>query len=221
MIRAVFFDFDGTLYDRDAAIIRTAEQQFDAFRDELGVDKNVFVERLLKLDDHGHNRTPRLHHALAEELGRTPDLGDRLEEFFRSHYPAECRISKDNLDTLTSLRDGGKKLGIITNGPTKWQSSKIDSMGVASLFHTIVISENEGIKKPDRRIFERALERCGTVASESLFVGDHPEIDIQGAKDAGLIPVWKMMPYWQVPPDVLTICELRELLPLAIEGWPE
>jgi FMN phosphatase YigB (HAD superfamily) len=38
MIRAVFFDLDGTLYDRDAAILRMADEQFEAFREELGVD---------------------------------------------------------------------------------------------------------------------------------------------------------------------------------------
>jgi len=215
MIRAIFFDLDGTLYDRDAAIIRTAERQFDTFRTELGIDKRMFMQRLVELDDHGHNRTARLHHALAEELGFAADLADRLEEFFRYHYPGQCRIPKDSIDTLATLRASGKKLGIITNGPTKWQSRKIDCMGIASLFDTIIISETEGVKKPDRRIFERALERCAAVASESMFVGDHPEIDIQGAKDAGLVPVWKVMPYWQVPYDVLKIDRLSELLRLA------
>jgi putative hydrolase of the HAD superfamily len=217
MICAIFFDLDGTLYDRDAAIIRMAEQQFDAFRPELGVDKTPFVERLIKLDDHGHNRTPRLHHALADELALGHDLGDRLEAFFRSNYPNECQISKDSLDTLTTLRSSGTKLGIITNGPTEWQSRKIACMGIASLFDTIVISESEGIKKPDRRIFERAMERCGTVAARSIFVGDHPQIDIQGAQHAGLIPVWKVMPYWRVPDNVLKVERLSELLPLVMQ----
>ena len=49
MIRAVFFDLDGTLYDRDAAILRMAEEQFEAFREELGVDKPVFMEHLVAL----------------------------------------------------------------------------------------------------------------------------------------------------------------------------
>jgi putative hydrolase of the HAD superfamily len=216
MIRAVLFDLDGTLYDRDAAIVRVAELQFDAFRTELGIDKRLFVDRIVELDDHGHNRTPRLHHALAEELGFGPDLADRLEDFFRFRYPSECRISEDGIDTLRRLRASGKKLGIVTNGPTTWQSRKIDCMGIADFFDSIVISETEGIRKPDRRIFERALERCGSVASESLFVGDHPEIDIQGAREAGLIPVWKALPYWQVPNDVLRINELSEVLTLAM-----
>jgi putative hydrolase of the HAD superfamily len=218
MIRAVFFDLDGTLYDRDAAILRMAEEQFEAFRDELGVEKSVFLERLTELDGHGQPRTPRLHHVLAESLGLGVAVGDKLEAYFRSHYPSLCKLSTDNLNTLMTLRERGKKLGLITNGPTEWQSRKIEYMGLASLFDAIVISEAEGVRKPDPRIFERALERCGVRANESMFVGDHPEIDIQGAVGAGLVPVWKAAPYWQVPDNVLRIEQLSELLPLLDHG---
>jgi putative hydrolase of the HAD superfamily len=212
MIRAVFFDLDGTLYDRDAAILRMAEEQFEAFRDELGVEKSVFLERLLELDGHGQPRTPRLHHVLAESLGLGVVVGDKLEAYFRSHYPDLCKLSTENLATLRTLRERSKKLGLITNGPTEWQSRKIECMGLAPLFDAIVISEAEGVRKPDPRIFERALERCGVRADESMFVGDHPEIDIQGAVAAGLMPVWKAAPYWQVPDGVLRINQLSELL---------
>jgi putative hydrolase of the HAD superfamily len=214
MIHAVFFDLDGTLYDRDAAIRRMAEEQFEAFREELGIDKSVFVERVMDLDRHGHDRTPRLHHALAESFGLGTSLADELEAYFHSHYPSQCKISSENLATLATLRASGKKLGMITNGPTYWQSRKIECMGIASLFDTILISETEGIQKPDSRIFERALERCGVLAHESMFVGDHPEFDVEGARAAGLVAVWKTMPYWQVSSDVLKIDELSELLSL-------
>lgn len=214
MIRAVFFDLDGTLYDRDAAIHRTAEEQFEAFHEELGVDKRAFVERLVVLDGHGHNRTPRLHHALAEMFGFGADLADRLEACFRSRYPNQCWISQDSRNTLEILRARSKKLGIITNGPTQWQSRKIECMGIGSFFDTVLISETEGIEKPDPRIFKRALDGCGVPADESIFVGDHPEIDIAGAKSAGLTPVWKRMPYWEVPNDVLQIDQLSEILAL-------
>jgi hypothetical protein len=54
-------------------------------------------------------------------------------------------------------------------------------------------------------MFARALDRCGVLATELVFVWDHPDIDIEGPRRAGLMPVWKRMPYWEVPCDVLKI----------------
>jgi putative hydrolase of the HAD superfamily len=216
MIRAVFFDLDGTLYDRDRAILQVAERQFDAFREELAlISKRVFLEHLVALDGHGHNRTPRLHHVLAQTLGFSNDLADQLENYFRTHYAGFCTVTDDTRTTLETLKAQGVKLGIITNGPTQWQSHKVESMGIASLFDTILISGSEGVEKPDPRIFARALERCGVLPVESMFVGDHPEADIAGAKSAGLLPVWKQMAYWDAPPDVARIEKLSELLSLT------
>jgi putative hydrolase of the HAD superfamily len=212
MIRAVLFDFDGTLYDRDAAVRRTAEEQFDAFRRELGVEAQLFVGRVIELDAHGHGRVPHLHHVLARELNVHEEVADRLESYFRTHYPRQCQVSTNTLETLRALRDQGIKLGIVTNGPTEWQSRKLEATGIASMFDTVLISGMEGVEKPDPRIFLRALDRCGVPPSEAMFVGDHPVADIAGAKGAGLLPVWKRMPYWEVPDDVRRVDELSEIL---------
>ena len=86
MIRGVFFDLDGTLYDRDASIRRVVELQFEAFRPELpAVSKTQFIERLLELDGHGHNRPLGLYQELAQELGFEGNVADRLEADFRSN----------------------------------------------------------------------------------------------------------------------------------------
>ena len=53
-----------------------------------------------------------------------------------------------------------------------------------------VVSDDIGIWKPDARIFEYAMKKLGVTAQESLFVGDHPVNDIQGALGAGMSAVW-------------------------------
>src|SRR5262245_13255780 len=137
MIRAVVFDLEGTVYDRDRAILQVAESQFDSFREELAlIEKRVFLEQLVALDGHGHNRTPRLHHVLAQTLGFSNDLADALENYFRTHYAKFCTITDDTRTTLETLKAQGVKLGIITNGPTQWQSHKVECTGIASLFDT-------------------------------------------------------------------------------------
>ena len=50
-------------------------------------------------------------------------------------------------------------------------------------------------------------------AAEALFVGDHPDIDIGGARRAGLPAVWRRVPYWTMPfDDVLVVDRLSEML---------
>lgn len=60
-IKAVLFDPDGTLYDRDALVSRLVTEQFDAFRSELKrIPKAAFVNRIIDLDDHGYRDVYRI-----------------------------------------------------------------------------------------------------------------------------------------------------------------
>lgn len=55
----------------------------------------------------------------------------------------------------------------------------------------ILISEWEGIKKPDPRIFNVALKQLQVSPNEAIFVGDHPENDVKAAQDVGMKGIWK------------------------------
>ena len=88
----------------------------------------------------------------------------------------------------------GLKLGLITNGSIRMQSRKLQCLAVAPMFDTILISDAEGISKPDPRIFQRALERLETSPARSIFVGDHPEVDVAGAQAAGMQAIWRRDP---------------------------
>jgi putative hydrolase of the HAD superfamily len=98
------------------------------------------------------------------------------------------------------------------------QRRKIAALGLATTFDEILVSEEEGVRKPDAEIFRRAVQRCGVAAHEAVFVGDHPVADVEGAHLAGLIAVWKFVPYW---PAAVTgapvIHELSAVLALCAE----
>ena len=193
-----------------------AREQFAVFERQLnGIDRDTFVQRLLDLDDHGYANRGQLYEAASAALGLRGGIAAELAAQFWDCYARACALPEDTSTTLHALRQQGTKLGVITNGPTAWQSKKLDALGLAGFFDVVVISQSEGLTKPDPRIFARAVDRIGVTPAEAMFVGDHPDIDVAGARTAGMIPVWKRVPYWTMPfDDVLIVDRLSEILPL-------
>jgi putative hydrolase of the HAD superfamily len=218
MIRAVLFDLDGTLYDRDAVMAELAHEQFVTFKDRLnGVDEERFILRFIDIDEHGYASRPIVYGKLADEFKLDSTLTFDLERHFWEAYARRCEISDDTRSTLQALRTAGKTLGLITNGETAWQTRKLEGLGLGSFFDVVLISEGEGVKKPDAAIFHRALDRIGVAPAEAMFVGDHPEVDVRGAHDAGLVAVWRRVPYWTLSVDgALVVDRLSEILPVAL-----
>ena len=215
-IKAVLFDLDDTLYDRYALVRSVVTDQYDTFQHELcSLRKEDFVGRVIELDDRGYADKRVLYTTVVSEFGLAQGLIERLMENFWTSYDEKCELSDDTRFTLQTLRQNHMKLGVITNGSTERQQRKLDSLGVSSWFDVILISEAEGVRKPDAEIFHRALARCGVNASEAIFIGDHPETDIGGALQAGLHAAWKVTPYWPCTHDVPFIQQLSEILPIC------
>jgi putative hydrolase of the HAD superfamily len=216
MVKVVLFDLDGTLFDRDAAVGDVFAEQHRAFELELaGVPRERFVERLLELDQHGHADKRTAYAVLVRELGLEATLDRRLYEHFREVYPRFGAPFPDVLTTLSALRARGLGLGLVTNGRVDTQAAKLERLGLEPLLDAVVISEREGVRKPDRRIFESALRRFGAAPAQAWHVGDHPMADVAGAHAAGLTAVWRYVPYWPEPATrAFTIVALADLVPL-------
>jgi HAD superfamily hydrolase (TIGR01549 family) len=98
-------------------------------------------------------------------------------------------LSEGTLETLTSLKEKGVRLGIISNNDGTCRQ-KCEEIGIADFFEIIIDSANEGVGKPARRIFEVALKRMAVPAQNSAHVGDMYGADVLGARDAGITQVW-------------------------------
>jgi putative hydrolase of the HAD superfamily len=84
----------------------------------------------------------------------------------------------------------GHALGIISNGRSSKQRKKLDNLGIAQRFSTVVVSGDLGIAKPAAGIFRSACMAAGREPSECVYVGDDLESDAEGSMQAGLNAIW-------------------------------
>lgn len=212
-ITAVLFDLDGTLLDRRETFRRHLELQIQRRTDLFGAKQgSAYVARLLALDENGMIDRDEFFNRVETELELGPDAALRLRDDFETHYPESCVAFPNVHETLAALREVGLTIGLITNGRVVIQSRKIDGLGIRPLLDGIVISEAAGFRKPDPRIFARAIAELGIASSAAAFVGDNPDTDIMGARQSGLRPIWKRDDFWSEPAEAdWIIDDLSEL----------
>ena len=194
-IQAVVFDLDGTLLDRRRSFERFVRDQWERFADAVGtIGQENYVQILIELDRDGYAPRKELFTGLIAQFELPSGLAETLLNDYRAGFPSACVLFPDAARTLSSLRAAGLKLGLITNGSVRMQSRKLECLALSPMFDTILISEAEGIHKPDRQIFYRALERLNANPTRAVFVGDHPEVDVAGARAAGMQAIWRRDP---------------------------
>ena len=128
-------------------------------------------------------------------------------------------VEPNIVETLTSLKDLGLKLGIVSN--TFVTASSLDrhleQFGILDFFPVRLYSYELDFRKPDARIFKAAAEKIGEKAENILFVGDRINKDIKPAERAGMRTVLKIA-YTNVgrklPKGVRKLTQLSELPPL-------
>jgi putative hydrolase of the HAD superfamily len=218
VVKSVIFDLDGTLLDRDRSIEQFILVQYDRlFIHFQHIPKSDYTAKFIELDCHGHVWKDRVYQDLVAEFAITGIGWEQLLEDYETQFQFHCIPFPFLLDMLDRLKQQDYLLGIITNGRGKFQDRAIDGLGIRDYFDVILISEIEGVRKPQAEIFHRAMNRLGIAASESMFVGDNPEADILGAKSANMKTIWKRSPYFlEAQAADVTIDELSEI-PLLLD----
>jgi putative hydrolase of the HAD superfamily len=130
--------------------------------------------------------------------------------------PSAWRVFDDVLPTLDQLRRSGTRLGVVSN----WDSRLprlLELLDLGDYFETLAVSHIEGVEKPDAALFRRALERLDARPDQALHVGDVKELDVVGARAAGIDGIL-LDRQGREADDVVTIRDLRELPPIAAAG---
>ncbi|MDN4495253.1 HAD family hydrolase [Ureibacillus aquaedulcis] len=217
MIKAVIFDLDGTLLDRDTSVRKFIEDQYNRLIEWLDhIPKEQYISRFIELDCRGYVWKDQVYRQIVAEFKINEVSWEMLLQDYVSEF-YKCCIPFSNLaGMLESLKARSIRMGMITNGKGQFQLDNIRALGIEQYFETILISEWEGMKKPNPEIFRKALSHMDVAPNESLFVGDHPENDIKAAKNVGMVGVWKKDFQWDHVEADFTIDDLSEL-PVIIQ----
>lgn len=219
VIKAVLFDLDGTLLDRDETFRRFLRSQARRRPDLIPAHvAPSYAAAAMEIDRDGYQPMEVVFNRIAGFLLGDPNKAKALFRDFRDRFPEECVAMEGAEDTVHALKERGLKTGLITNGFEGIQQRKVRKLSFLDRFDAVLLAEFEGFRKPDPAIFRRALERLEVRPGEAVFVGDNPEVDVRGAKGAGLWSVWMRTNHWPEPDESdATIDALSEVL-AVVEG---
>lgn len=188
-IRAVIFDLDQTLLDRNASLSAFLLLQTSGMLKPDLQDPDGFVSRFVELDDNGRVWKDVVYRKLIEEF----DLETwSMEELLAVYETRFCDFCVPRSDAEQAIRElsPNYRLGLISNGKTPFQERNFQALGFSESFGSVLVSEAVGVRKPDPVIFRMGCSELGVRPEEAVYVGDNPTADIKGAQEAGLKAVF-------------------------------
>ena len=202
-MKHIFFDLDRTLWDFDKnshTILLQLISDFNLL--DKGVDTaenfikkyKVYNERLWEAYREGEIkkeqlRSERFLMALAEYGIYDNQLADQFGLAYIKQSPLQTELFPFVHEVLSYLKNR-YMLYIITNGFEEVQHIKLASSDLEKYFDLVITSEKVGVKKPNARIFEFALEQANARADESIMIGDDLLVDVLAAEKVGIQGVY-------------------------------
>ena len=191
--KAVLFDLDDTLLDRNLAVDNLFFIILEKYYGEVKrAIQNEMLRKFKEYDktSYGNNDKSKVLESLFLEFSPKYRLSHNdIQDFWNNHFPYCFSIDQNTINTVNAIKRQAH-VAIITNGSTQRQKAKIMNTHLNNCFDLVIISEEAGLSKPDRRIFELALNRLNVQPEEALFVGDDLEKDIAGCQNANIKGIW-------------------------------
>ncbi len=222
----LFFDLDHTIWDfetnakeslndlyKQHNLIQKGIDDFDVFFEKYSYHNerlwDKYTKGLIRQDE---LRWKRMWLALLEYKIADENLSRQLAVDFLNILPTKTNLFPHTIEVLEYLTKKNYVLHLITNGFETVQHHKIRNSNIEQYFTEVITSEASNSLKPNKEIFDFALQKSGAILQESIMIGDNQDADIQGAKNAGMDTVF--VNHLKVQPIVkatFTIEHLQEL----------
>lgn len=200
--RNLFIDLDDTIYDFSAASRESFhetydllhyERYFDSFEQYMQIYEPYNLE-LWHIYGEGKITKAELNRRRYLHPLETVGVNDQqLAETFcheaLGRIPTKNKLVDGAIELLEYLRPK-YRMHILSNGFKELQSHKMRTSGILHYFDSLILSEDIGINKPRRELFEYALEKSGSQVSDSIMIGDMFDTDITGAAGVGMEQIY-------------------------------
>jgi len=200
----VLLDLDDTLLDTSAAMVAAGEAAAAALWPQAGpevqhgagVHFHADPSGIFARFTTGELSFAQMRHARVADLldfvalAAADEAFQRFEDVYEPAFLANLHRFDDVLPVFEVLRALDMPTGVLTNSSSDYTSRKLEVTGLAGFFSVVATRDNLGFGKPDARAFHHACRLIGTAPSETLYLGDHLEIDAIAAGEAGLRAVW-------------------------------
>lgn len=148
-----------------------------------------------------------------------------IEKFINIYYrpiAEQITLIPGAVEILDKLKNAGLTIGLVSNSifPEEFHRGEMGHFGLLKYFDFTIFSSSVGFRKPGKEIFDMALKKAGVAASQVIFIGDRFDADIIGAKNAGIISVWKYRENRENPENVrpdYSIVNLDELETIVLD----
>jgi HAD superfamily hydrolase (TIGR01509 family) len=172
-LRAVLFDWDGTIVDSAEASYRCYVRLFESYR--IPFDRERFQQTY----------SPEWYRTYTA-LGLPRECWDEADQRWLGFYAREENVVLAGVrEALRQLQQEGLALGIVTSGTGRRVAREVQGLGLPDLFKVVVSADDVQKRKPDPEPLVQGLAKLGVPAAEAAYVGDSPE-DVEMARAAGV-----------------------------------
>lgn len=201
MIKAVFFDFVGTLLSKEYEDITHQNIIKEVLRDvkaEKADPMKVWEEyeiltseKFKEFAGKPYKPIRLLEEEIVQELAKKYnfELSPKFWEIHLKMHQEYGKLYDEAVETLKALKTKGYHVGLITDSDNDYLKAQLEALGILELFDSITTSEEAGFYKPHPRIFELALEKANVKGEEAIYVGDNPLKDCVGARQVDMVSV--------------------------------
>lgn len=211
MIKALIFDMDNTIIDRQKAFKEGVNNLLHRyFSDEDLINK--MADDIITWDKGGTVERIDTFTYLVDKYQITSFTPKQLESDWSSVSGSSCYLFDDVRETLEKLHKK-YKIAILSNGHIESQRRKLKTIDIDDLIDYSLIADEYICWKPDPRIYIYTCEKLGCKPDECVYIGDNYKIDVIGSSNAGLTPIFVNRTN-ENHPDVTSIRHISELLTL-------